>query len=159
MKKIIIAAAVASVFASVTVAPIALAQEAQSEKQAKSAAQFRKAVLQLVRSNMGPLGGMAKGQIPYNTETMQLNGKRIEQLGLMMEDYFALDTTKFDVETDAKDEVWTNIADFNSKAMDMVSAAKTLQVVAKGQDEAEYRKAIGAVGATCKACHDDYKKD
>jgi cytochrome c556 len=155
MKKLIIA----TLAASVLCAPLAVAQEAKSEKQAKSAVQFRQAIFQLVRSNMGPLGGMAKGQIEYDAATMQVNGQRIEHLAMMIEDYFSLNTTAFDVKTGAKDSIWKSQDDFNSKAMDMVKAAQNLQTVAAAQDEANYRKAIGAVGATCKACHDDYKKD
>lgn len=142
----------------IATSPIA-AQEAKSEKQANSAVQFRQAVFQLVRSNLGPLGGMAKGQIPYNAETMQVNGQRIEQLALMIEDYFTLDTSAYSVETGAKNDIWQNRVDFNSKAQDMVKAAQALQAVAKNEDKENYRKAIGAISATCKACHDDYKKD
>jgi cytochrome c556 len=155
MKKIIIISALACLISAGSV----VAQEAKSEKQANNAVKFRQSIFQLVRSNMGPLGGMAKGQIPFNEQTMEVNGQRIEQLGLMIEDYFALDTTPIDVKTGAKDSIWKNRDDFNSKAMDMVKAAQALQLVAKSKDESNYRKAIGAVGATCKACHDDYKKD
>ncbi|MFC3120302.1 c-type cytochrome [Agaribacter flavus] len=131
----------------------------KSEKQAKTAIQFRKAVFQLIRSNMGPLGAMAKGNIPYDPLVMEKNGVRMEQLGLMIEDYFVPDTTAFAVPSDAEDSIWTNKADFLAKSNDFIAAAKNLQEVAAAKDEANYRKAIGGVGATCKACHDDYKKD
>jgi cytochrome c556 len=108
---------------------------------------------------MGPLGGMAKGQIPYDAEVMATNGLRIEQLSYMMEDYFATDTRKFDLKTDASDDIWKNSDDFNALALDMADAAKNLQQVAESGEESDFRKAIGAVGATCKACHDKYKVD
>ena len=155
MKKIIITTFIATLIT----ASGAVAQEAKSEKQAANALKFRQSIFQLVRSNMGPLGGMAKGQIPFNESTMETNGKRIEQLGLMIEDYFALDTTGFSLDTGAKNDIWKDREGFNKKAMDMVKAAQALQMIARNKDKASYRKAIGAVGATCKACHDDYKKD
>lgn len=138
---------------------MALANAVNSEKQAQTAVQFRQAILQLVRSNMGPMGAMAKGEIPYNAEVMEVNALRIEQLGLMMEDYFVADTRAFDLETGALDVIWDKQADFNSKAQDMVNAAINVREVASARAEDDYRKAIGALGATCKACHDDYKKD
>lgn len=131
----------------------------KSEKQANNVVEFRKALLQLVRSNMGPLGAMAKGNIPYDPEVMSVNALRIEQLGLMLEDYFIPDTTKFDVDTGAKAKIWDNFDDFAAKANDMVSAAQALQEVVAEGDEGNYRSAIGKIGGTCKGCHDEYKED
>jgi cytochrome c556 len=156
MKKIITLAALITLSVG---SSIALANTVNSDKQAQTAVQFRQAILQLVRSNMGPMGAMAKGDIPYNAEVMELNSLRIEQLGLMMEDYFVADTRAFDVDTGALDAIWNNQADFNQKAQDMVNAAINVKEVASARTADDYRKAIGALGATCKACHDDYKKD
>jgi cytochrome c556 len=155
MKKLISLFAMVAILASAQ----AVSQTVESEKQAKATVQFRQAILQLVRSNMGPLGAMAKGEMPYDADVMMKNGQRIEQLGLMMDDYFAPDARAFDIETGAKDEIWENMADFNEKSLNMVNAAIAVQQVAKAGNEDEYRKTIGALGATCKACHDDYKKD
>jgi cytochrome c556 len=156
MKKIITLAALITLSIG---SSIALANTVNSDKQAQTAVQFRQAILQLVRSNMGPMGAMAKGDIPYNADVMELNSLRIEQLGLMMEDYFVADTRAFDVDTGALDAIWDNQADFNQKAQDMVNAAINVREVASARTADDYRKAIGALGATCKACHDDYKKD
>lgn len=139
--------------------PLALANEATTEKQAKTAVQFRQALLQLVRSNMGPLGGMAKGQIEYDADVINKNAMRIEQLALMMSDYFDTDTRKFDLSTEAADIIWEQKSDFNSKAQDLVEAAVSLQKIAMAKDDANYRKGIGALGATCKACHDKFKTE
>ena len=95
MKKLLISAVASTMLLTAGVS----AQEASSEKQAKSAAQFRQALLQLVRSNVGALGAMAKGAIPMDTQTIETNATRLEQLSLMMDDYFALDTSSFDIET------------------------------------------------------------
>jgi cytochrome c556 len=147
------------VLTSLCISSAALANPVSSEKQANTAVQFRQAILQLVRSNMGPMGAMAKGDIPYDAQVMELNSLRIEQLGLMMEDYFVADTRAFDIETGALDTIWDNQADFNQKAQNMVDAAIKVREVASANATDDFRKAIGALGATCKACHDDYKKD
>lgn len=144
---------------SIMLSSFTIANTVESEKQAQATVQFRQAILQLVRSNMAPLGAMAKGEMPYDAQLMIKNGERIEQLALMMEDYFAPDTRAFSVETDAKDNIWENQADFNQKAQNMVTAAIQVQEVAAAGAADDYRKSIGALGATCKACHDDYKKD
>jgi len=98
--------AVATVGAVISGSALAEVTEASSEKHAKAATQYRQAVFQLVRSNMGPLGGMAKGALPFDESVMETNAVRLEQLADMMGDYLSVDTRKFDVETGAKDEIW-----------------------------------------------------
>ena len=155
--KAIIAAATAGVVVSTSVA--ADVTEASSEKHAKAATQYRQAVFQLVRSNMGPLGGMAKGALPFNESVMETNAVRLEQLADMMGDYLSVDTRKFDVETGAKDKIWDNFSDVETKVMALKTAAQGLQAAVKAGDESAYRGAIGKIGASCKSCHDDYKED
>lgn len=159
MKKLVSAIAVSCVLVTPISFTTAVAAEAKSEKQARTALTFRKSLYQLIRSNMGPLGAMAKGNIPFDAAVMDKNGMRIEQLSLMIADYMALDTRKFDIETEALDEIWEEPEDFASKIDALTLAAQKLQVVAKEGDESKFRKAIGAVGKSCGGCHDDYKAD
>ncbi|AEE23210.1 MAG: cytochrome C [Alteromonadaceae bacterium] len=155
MKKLLISAIASTVLLTAGVS----AQEAQSEKQAKSAAQFRQALLQLVRSNVGALGAMAKGAIPMDADTIETNATRLEQLSLMMDDYFALDTTKFDIETAALPKIWQNRADFATKVDALTDASQTLKTAAMNGDESAYKGAIGNVLKSCKGCHDSYKAE
>ncbi|WP_339723583.1 cytochrome c [uncultured Paraglaciecola sp.] len=136
-----------------------LAEPAKSAKQAKDVTEFRQAIFTLVKSNVGALGAMNKGAIPFDATTMQTNALRIEQLSLMLEDYFATNTTGFDVETAALDKVWENQADFKDKISALTAAASNLNKVAKAGDTSQYKPAIGQVFKSCKGCHDNYKED
>ncbi|WDT87533.1 c-type cytochrome [Alteromonas sp. 009811495] len=156
--KLMVAAASAATLISSTVVASGVT-EASSAKHAKAATQYRQAMFQLVRSNMGPLGGMAKGALPFDESVMQTNAVRLEQLADMMGDYLAVDTRKFDVETGAKDEIWESFSDVETKIMALKTASQGLQAAVKAGDESAYRGAIGKIGASCKSCHDDYKKD
>lgn len=149
----------ALVFGALLVPAVSVAAPAKSEKQALNAIQFRQALLQLVRSNVGALGAMAKEVIPYDGQVMQTKGMRIEQLALMMEDYFRTDTTKFKLGTDALPIIWEQPEDFKAKIGDLTQAAQNLQQVAAAGDESQYRAAIGGVLKTCKGCHDTYKAE
>ncbi|MGJ8681294.1 c-type cytochrome [Paraglaciecola sp.] len=135
------------------------AAPAKSEKQAKQSVELRQSIFKLVKSNVGVLGAMNKGRVPLNPEILQKNGERLEQLSLMIEDYFATDTSGFDVDTGALNKIWKEQADFNSKAADLTKAAVALQAAAKSGDEGKYKSAIGGVFKTCKGCHDSYKAD
>ncbi len=135
------------------------AQPATDEKHAKAATEFRQSIYKLIRSNVGPLGGMARGNVAFDLDTVKKNATRVNQLALMIPDYFMTDTSGFDVTTDALPKIWNNKADFEMKASALQDASASLLKTAEAGDEAETKKAIGALFRTCKSCHDEYKKD
>lgn len=162
MKKQFIAISLVSALSLVSLPSLAdnhASPKATSEKQAKAVVTYRKSVLQLLGSNMGPLGAMAKGNIPMDADVIATSAQRIEFLGEMLHDYFTLDTTGYTLDTAAKPKIWKNHADFTAKIDDLISAAADLQELVANNQESDFRKGIGALGATCKACHDEYKED
>ena len=50
-------------------------------------------------------------------------------------------------------------SEVEKKVMALKTAAQGLQAAVKAGDESAYRGAIGKIGASCKSCHDDFKKD
>ncbi|GHG00287.1 c-type cytochrome [Thalassotalea marina] len=137
----------------------ASAQVASSEKQAARATETRQAVFKLLGANMGPLGGMARGKVPFDAQLAEKHATRINQLSLMIGDYTALDTSKFKTNTEALDKVWTDRASFEKHINDLTDASANLMKVAASGNEGEIKKAIGGVGKTCGGCHDNFKKD
>jgi cytochrome c556 len=62
-------------------------------------------------------------------------------------------------ETKAKPAVWTDAADFAAKSQAFeTETAKLVQAAATG-DKAAVMKQFGAVGGTCKGCHDSYRAE
>lgn len=62
-------------------------------------------------------------------------------------------------ETKAKAAIWSNGADFGVKAQAFeTESARLVQAVASG-DKAAVQKQFGAVGGTCKGCHDAYRSE
>ena len=58
-------------------------------------------------------------------------------------------------ETRASPKIWENMADFESKGKALTTAADAAAVeAAKGPDA--FKAAFGAVGGSCKSCHDVY---
>lgn len=138
---------------------LTFAKEANDEKQAKAVTEFRQSIYKLIRSNAGPIGGMARGNVPFDNEVVIKNATRINQLAQMIPDYFVINTSNFDVETEALDKIWENKSDFEKKAGALQSASASLMETAQAGDEADTKKAIGGIFRTCKSCHDEYKKD
>ena len=138
---------------------IALADVAKSEKQAKGATELRQSTFTLIRANMGTLGGMAKGKIPFDAKIVERNATRIHQLSFMIADYTKTDTSGFKVKSDALPKVWTERAAFEKRIDDLTVASEKLVKISTSGDEAAIKAAIGGVGKTCGGCHDDFKKD
>ena len=136
-----------------------LAKQAQSEKQAKEAVEFRQSVFKLVKSNVGALGGMARDKVAFDAAVVEKNSHRLAQLSKMIPDYFVVNTSSFDMQTEALPKIWDNMDDFTSKANNFHEAAMALHETAKTGDEGNTKKAIGNLFKTCKSCHDEYKKD
>ena len=156
MKKIstaILACSMALATASV------MAETAKSEKQAKRSTDLRQSIFSLLGSNMGALGAMAKGKIPLDANVVEKNATRINQLSLMIDDYTRVNTTSFNVKTEALDSVWSERSKFEKHINDLTMASANLQKVAMSGDENTIKKAIGGVGKTCGGCHDSFKKD
>lgn len=139
--------------------PMIMAKPAGNQKHADWATKVRKATFTLLGNNMGALGGMAQGKVPFNAEVVERNSLRITQISAMVKDYTAVDTSGFEVDSDALPKVWKDRADFEAKADDLSNAAQALHSIATSGSEADVKKAIGALGKTCKGCHDSYKLD
>ena len=137
----------------------AAAQAAKSEKQAQKATELRQAIFKILGANMGPLGGMARGKVPFDAAQVAVNAERINQMSKMIVDFTQTDTRSFNVGTEALDKVWQDRAGFEQRAKDLTNASATLQNVATSGDETAIKKAIAGVGKTCGGCHDDFKKD
>jgi len=141
------------------VATTTMAQQAKSLKHAKKATEWRQGVFQLLASNMGALGAMAKGKIPVDKAVVEKNALRINQLSLMITDYLATDTRKFDVNTEALAKVWTDPETLAKKANALTLASAKLSKVVMNGDNGAIKKAIGGVGKACGGCHDVFKQD
>ena len=59
--------------------------------------------------------------------------------------------------TRAKDEIWSNISDFNTKLTDMKDAADKLLIAVKGTDKTLVKSRFFSVGRTCSGCHKIYR--
>lgn len=137
----------------------AMADAAKSEKHAKKATELRQAVFKMLGANMGTLGGMAKGKIPFDAAIVEKNATRINQLSYMVNDYTSTDTSAFQVKSDALNKVWTDRVAFEKRTDDLTTASAKLIKAAQSGNEGAIKAAIGGVGKTCGGCHDNFKKD
>ena len=60
---------------------------------------------------------------------------------------------RMDAMSEARSEIWTNWEDFVARAEALERVADTLRIIVPE----DVGPALGALGATCKACHSDYR--
>lgn len=62
-------------------------------------------------------------------------------------------------ETKAKANIWTERAKYDTAGKTAYAAAQAMVEAAKSGDKAKSIEAFKTLGGSCKACHEDFKKD
>jgi len=152
MRKLLLSTVIAAT-AATTAATGAFAQSASD------VAKARRAFYTLVNFEMATLGGMAQGKVDYDADlASQSAGDLMSLASLHTADYFAPGSSNEDIpgETRAKSDIWDDMEGLQEKGMAFYQAVADLNEVAGNGLEA-LQPAMGKVGGTCKACHDDFR--
>jgi len=139
--------------AAIVLASTALAAVAQQPKP-EDEIKLRKAAYALVGYNFASLGAMAQEKKPYNKDEAIKNADFVAHLSTVPKAFFSEASKQGD--TKAKPELWASKADFDKKMENMNTEAAKLPQAARA-DLAALKKQVADTGATCKACHDDYR--
>ena len=118
----------------------------------------RQAAMTLQGKYFGPMAGMAAGKVPYNADTVAFNSAMLDALSRMPWDGFAESTKGVTVKTAALPAIWSEPAKFKEAQENLQNAVQALVKVSRGSDEATQKAAIGAVGKTCGACHQNFRE-
>lgn len=154
MRRFTLTAALA--IAAFGIAPIAAVSHEDHKDETIKA---RRAFFQLFGSNMSLLAGMAKGNIEYNAAAAGNAGQNM----VMLANYnaaplFKPGTSKDDHpgSTRALAKIWSDFPGFQKKIVAFQEAAKLAESKA-GTGMDGLKESLGALGKTCKGCHDDYR--
>lgn len=131
-------------------APAALANE--------GAIKARQGQFQMLALNLGVLGTMAQGRMPYDAALAQeaadnlFHLSRNSQLGMWPEgsDNAAATGTR------ALPAIWANNADFLTAYAALQTGAEAMQAAA-GTDLAALQGAMGGLAGSCQACHQQFR--
>ena len=119
----------------------------------------RRAFYTLLNANIGPLAAMAKGEVDYQAELAQLYADNLGQMaGYKKVPHFRQGSSKDDRpgKTRALAKIWSEVRSFQKKVDDFKAAALNVKAEA-GKGRAALGSAVGKLGSTCKACHDEYR--
>ena len=116
----------------------------------------RQAAMVLQGKYLGPIGGMLKGNIPYNADIVARNATFLENLSRMPWDGF--DASTQGEKSKAKPEVFKDAAKFKAAADALEEAASKLGAAARAKDEAGVKATFGGVAKACGNCHDTFRE-
>jgi len=135
---------------------LALAVPAMAQfKNTDEAIKYRKAVFSVMGQHFGQVGAMASGRAPFDAQKAKDNVAVVMTLSQLPWQAFGPDT---DIgETKAKPEIWSEGAKFKAAADKTMSEIVKLDAAAKTGNIDQIKVAFGAVGQSCKACHDAYR--
>ena len=122
----------------------------------EDAVKYRQGILFGMSWNVGAMGAMVKGKLPFDRDKFLFFAERLEALTPMVLEGFK-PATKV-VETYTKDKMWENLEDFESRMFILIEETGKLVQVAKVGNESDMKKQFGKTAKQCKGCHDNYKK-
>lgn len=135
---------------------IGLPAQAQFAKP-EDAIKYRKASFTVMAAHFGRLGAMANGRAPYDAKAAADNADVVATLAKLPWAAFGEGTDKGD--TRAKPEVWKEAAKYKEAADKMQAEIVKLNTAAKAGNIDALKAAFGPAAASCKACHDNFRKD
>ena len=100
---------------------------------------------------------MASGRVPFDAKVAAENADLVATLAKLPWAAFPEGTDKGD--TRAKAEIWKDADKFKEAADRLQAESVKLQAAAKSGNLDAIKTAFGATGASCKACHDTFRKD
>lgn len=146
LNKLIIAAAIFS--------PM-LANANPAFKKSEDAIEYRQHAFQLIRTQIGNMGDMLKGKVPFDAETFKMRANNAAALSKMPWEAFVVGSDKGD--TGALATVWSKNDVFMEKANAFADYADKLAVAAQSGDKKLIKAAFGAWAKGCKDCHKQFK--
>jgi cytochrome c556 len=151
MKRLLLAAA--------TVAGLATALPAAAQWQKpEDAIKYRQSVFTVMANHFGRIGAMAQGRVPFDAKAAAENAVIVSDMAKLPWAAFGTGTDK-GMPNRAKAEVWSDGAKFKAAADKMVAEVAKLDAAAKSGNLDQLKAAAGAVGSSCKACHDDFRAE
>lgn len=142
--------------ACVLTAVLAWPVQAQFAKP-EDAVKYRKASFTLLGTHFGRLGAMASGRAPYDAKAAADNADVIAAVAKLPWAAFGEGTDKG--ETRAKPDIWKESAKFKDAADKTQAELAKVVVAAKTGNLDALKAAMGPAGSSCKACHDNFRKD
>jgi cytochrome c556 len=140
-----------------TVATLSLPAAAQFQKP-EDAIKYRQSAFTVMGNHFGRIAAMAQGRVPFDPKVAAENADIVLTMSKLPYQAFGEGTDK-GLPQRAKPEVWKEQPKFKAAAEKMQAEVVKLDAAAKTGSLDAIKAAVGAVGSSCKACHDDFRAE
>ena len=126
----------------------------------KSAIKARQGEMQMRAYNAGPLFAMAKGKMPYDAAKAQMladNLVKLMDIDISSSWMQGTDNKAYPDDTTSLPKIWTTYPEIKEYGKKYAKAVKELAAAA-GKGEKAMKSKVGALGKSCKGCHDDFRE-
>ena len=141
-----------------TVATLASLPAAAQFQKPEDAIKYRQSAFTVMGNHFSRIAAMAQGKVPFDAKAAADNADIVQTVAKLPFQGFAEGTDK-GVPQRAKPEVWKEQAKFKASAEKMQAEVAKLDAAAKTGNLDAIKAAVGAVGSSCKACHDDFRAE
>ena len=121
-----------------------------------AAIKYRQSAMSLQGNHMARVFAMANGQVPFDAKVAAENIEIVAMLNRLQFTAFIDGSDKGN--TRAKPEIWSEKDKFNAAIAKSQEDVLKLAAAGKTGNLDQIKAAAGAVGESCKACHDAYQK-
>ena len=125
-------------------------------RNADAAIKYRQSAMSLQGNHMARVFAMANGQVPFDAKVAAENIEIVAMLNRLQFTAFIDGSDKGN--TRAKPEIWSEKDKFNAAIAKSQEDVLKLAAAGKTGSLDQIKAAAGAVGESCKACHDAYQK-
>lgn len=119
--------------------------------------EYRRAGFYMIGWHFQPMADMIKGEKPMDAKAFATHATAVAHIAPLLAEGFANGPHKG--KTDAKPAIWKNYADFSKKMKAFEEESQRLAEVAQGGETGQVKEQFMKTAQTCKACHDDYRKN
>lgn len=126
----------------------------------KSAIKARQGEMQMRAYNAGPLFAMAKGEMPYDADKAKLlssNLVKLLDIDISSSWVKGSDIEAYPKDTTALKKIWTTYPEIGNYGKKYATAVRELAEVA-GSGLDPLKSKVGALGKSCKGCHDEFRE-
>jgi cytochrome c556 len=123
----------------------------------EDAIKYRKNTLFVMQQHWARLGAMAQGRVPYDAKLAIENADLVATFSKLPWTAFVEGTDKGD--TRSRPEIWKETGKFKEATDKYLVEIQKVQIAAKTGNLDNLKAAFGSAAQTCKACHDNFRKD
>ncbi len=138
--------------AAFLVAAAPLTVHAQFAK-AEDAIKYRQSAFALMGAHMNRIGAVTKGEAPFNADSVKKSAALINTMASLPWEAFGPGTEG----GKTKPVAFKEMDKVKGGADKLMKATADLDTAAKSGNLDQIKKAFGATGQACKACHDNYR--